>query len=100
MAGSSISASAPSALASLAKRTARGVVISDTPTTTGTRPATTSTAALSTSRFSSGSSELFSPQVPSTISPCTPSRTSASSTPCVAARSIDRSAANCVVAAG
>jgi glycine/D-amino acid oxidase-like deaminating enzyme len=39
---------------------------------------TTSTAAFRIVRFSSGSSELFSPQVPMTISPLTPSLTSAS----------------------
>ena len=43
---------------------------------TGTRPFTVSTASLRTWRFSSASSEQFSPTVPSTMKPCMPARRS------------------------
>ena len=56
--------------------------------------------ARSTARFSSGSSELFSPQVPSRISPLTPSSTRLVRTRWVASISTEPSGVNCVVAAG
>ena len=79
---------------------ARSVVSSETPATSGTRPPTASTAATSTVRFSSGRSELFSPTVPSSTRPSTPSSTSAVTTFCVASTSRLSSRRNCVVLAG
>jgi hypothetical protein len=100
IAGSSISASMPIFSASRANSTARSVVSSETPATSGTRPPTTSTPARSARRFSSGSNELFSPTVPSSTSPSMPSATSAASVIWHAGMSTARSAENCVVAAG
>ena len=57
------------------------VVNSETPLMIGTLPPTASTVARNTARFSSALRELFSPTVPRTTRPCTPSRTSATCTP-------------------
>jgi len=100
MAGNTIRPSAPMASASRAKAAARRVSNSATPAITGTRPATVFTVAASRARFSSASRELFSPTVPMTMRPCTPSRISPSWTVAVESKSIEKSAANCVVAAG
>src|SRR5262249_3430356 len=83
-----------------AKSAANAVVYSATPTMTGTRPLATSFAASSTAIFSLRASEQFSPTVPQTISPATPSRMSASITRRVASRSREKSSRNCVVTAG
>ena len=56
--------------------------------------------ARSTARFSSALNELFSPTVPRTTMPCTPSRTSATCIPWVAGKSNCSPKSNCVVAAG
>ena len=86
--------------ASRAKAIALAVVNSETPLMIGTLPPTASTVARSTARFSSALSELFSPTVPRTTMPCTPSRTSATCIPWVAGRSNCSPKSNCVVAAG
>ena len=94
MAGRSMSPAAPRRSASRAKATAAAVVSSDTPAITGTLPSATSTAPLSTVRFSAALSELPSPTVPISTRPCTPSCRSAFCTRCVAGRSTSRSESN------
>jgi len=76
------------------------VVYSATPDSTGTRPLVRSTASRITARFSAGSSEQFSPTVPSMIRPCTPARSRVSIWAAVASRSSDWSLLNWVVTAG
>lgn len=100
MAGSTISPSAPSLAASAAHRQASAVVYSATPTSTGTRRRTCSTTALSTSRFSGGSREQFSPTVPSTTRPWTPAASIASMWASVPGTSSDWSGWNWVQTAG
>ena len=92
--------SAPKRSASRTNSTAMSVVNSETPAMTGTLPALTSTAPWSTLRFSMARSELPSPTVPMSTSPCTPSFKSAACTRCVAGRSSAKAASNWVVTAG
>ena len=90
----------PARCARLANAMPRSVVYSATPASTGTRPATASTAARSTCSFSSASRELFSPRVPSMTSPRMPASRQASICRAVAARSKLPSALNSVIKAG
>ena len=73
---------------------------SATPASTGTFPPAARTATATTCRFSSGSSDWFSPSEPQAMSPLTPAASSASRCRVVAAGSSDRSCRNCVVTAG
>src|SRR6185369_5985253 len=90
----------PTRAASLAVSTAKAVVNSAMPHSTGTRPAATDFAVSMMAIFSLRSSEVFSPTDPQTISPDTPSRIRPSMTFAVASILSDRSSLNCVVTAG
>ena len=70
----------PTRAASLAVSTAKAVVNSAMPHSTGTRPAATDFAVSMIATFSLRSSEVFSPTEPQTIRPETPSRISPSMT--------------------
>ncbi len=90
----------PTRAASLAVSTAKAVVNSAMPHSTGTRPFATDLAASMIAIFSLRSSEVFSPTEPQMIRPDTPSRIRPSMTFAVASMSSDRSSWNCVVTAG
>src|SRR5215213_10026750 len=90
----------PTRAASLAVSTAKAVVNSAIPHSTGTRPAATDLAVSMMAIFSLRSSDVFSPTDPQTISPETPSRIRPSMTLAVASILSDRSSLNCVVTAG
>ncbi|MGY4437083.1 hypothetical protein ACVWWO_009560 [Bradyrhizobium sp. F1.13.1] len=90
----------PTRAASFAVSTAKAVVNSAMPHSTGTRPAATDFAVSMIATFSLRSSEVFSPTEPQTIRPETPSRISPSITFAVASMSSERSSWNCVVTAG
>src|SRR2546427_3985531 len=90
----------PTRAASLAVSTAKAVVNSAMPHSTGTRPAATDLAVSMMAIFSFRSSEVFSPTDPQTINPETPSRIRPSITFAVASILSDRSSLNCVVTAG
>src|SRR6185369_774975 len=92
--------SMPTRAASLAVSTAKAVVNSAMPHSTGTRPAATDLAVSMMAIFSLRSSEVFSPTEPQTIRPETPSRIRPSMTLAVASMLSDRSSLNCVVTAG
>ena len=79
--------SMPTRAASRAVSQAKAVVNSAMPAITGTRPRAALFAASMTATFSWRESEVFSPTVPQTMRPETPSRTSASMTRAVASMS-------------
>jgi hypothetical protein len=86
--------------ASFAMLIAKADVNSAMPLMTGTRPRATDFAVSITAIFSCLASEQFSPTVPQTIRPDTPSRIRPSMTRAVASMSSERSSRNCVVTAG
>ena len=86
--------------ASFAMSIANADVNSAMPLMTGTRPRATAFPASITAIFSALESEQFSPTVPQTMRPDTPSRIRPSITRAVASRSSERSSRNCVVTAG
>ncbi|MFK4383071.1 hypothetical protein ABIA40_002479 [Bradyrhizobium sp. USDA 223] len=90
----------PTRAASFAVSTAKAVVNSAMPHSTGTRPFATDFAASMIATFSLRSSEVFSPTEPQTIRPETPSRINPSITLVVASMSSERSSWNWVVTAG
>ena len=92
--------SMPTRSASRAVSMAKAVVNSAMPARMGTRPRTTSLAASMTATFSARVSEQFSPTVPQTMRPETPSRSSPSMTRWVASISRLKSSRNWVVTAG
>ncbi len=92
--------SMPMRAASLAVSTAKAVVNSAIPQSTGTRPFATDFAASMIWIFSERSSEVFSPTEPQTMRPDTPSLIRLSMTLAVRSMSSDRSSWNWVVTAG
>lgn len=92
--------SAPASAACLASPIASAGVYAVTPTTTGTRPATSVTAISATRRRSAGLWLNHSPVLPLTSTPCTPCRTYSRSSARQASSSSAPSAVNGVGAAG